>query len=131
MKKFLTCIGATLAFWVLMFLGPALVMLVNNIGYYVSGGGWGPNSLMYKVLQFFSQPIACALAFSAAGSICGDRHPVCVLTNCIVAACVCVLLTISGFALGNNLNAAQMIVSAVACIACAVSLVKSWNVSKP
>lgn len=130
MKKFFNCLGATLAFWTLIFLGPALVMLLNNIGYYFSGGGYGPGSFMYKVLQFLSQPIACWLAFAAAGAICQDKHPVCVLTNCIVATCVCVLLTVSGFALGNNLNAVQMLVSAIACIACAVSMVKSWNVPK-
>lgn len=130
MKKFLTCLGATLAFWVLILLGPALVMLFNNFGYYFSGGGYGPGSFMYKVLLFFSQPIACWLAFGSASAICQGKHPVCVLTNCIVATCICALQTISGFMFGKTLNAVQMIVSAAACIACAVSLVKSWNVPK-
>lgn len=127
MKKIITYIGATLAFWALVFLGPALVMLMNNVGYYVSGGGWGPDSFMYKVLQFFSQPIACAMAYYAIDTICKGKHLVCVLVNCVVAACLSMLLGLCEFIIGKPLNAAQMILSGIVCIAYTVSIINSWN----
>ena len=56
MKKFFTCLGATAAYWVFIFIGPAIVMWLNNIGYYFTGGGYGPGlalqTLQHRLLLF-------------------------------------------------------------------------------
>lgn len=110
MKKFWVCAGATLAFWALIFLGPAIIMLFNNIGYYFSGGGYGPESFMYKVLQFFSQPTACVIAAGAAEAICDGKHKVCTIANCVIAALMCFLFAMVA---GDKAQLATMIISAV------------------
>ena len=110
MKKFWVCAGATLAFWALIFLGPAIIMLFNNIGYYFSGGGYGPESFMYKVLQFFSQPISCAIAASAAESITGGNHKACTIANCVICALMCFLFAMIT---SDKAQLATMILSAV------------------
>lgn len=120
-RSFFICCGAVLVYWVLILVGPALVLLLNNIGYYVTGGGWGPNSIMYKILEFFSQPISCFLAYGAAMSVSKGEHKICVLTNCIVAACMCGLLI---FTSATSMLSATMAVSAVCCIVTAVMVSK-------
>lgn len=122
MKKFLLCFGAVLAYWALMFLGPAIVMLFNNIGYYVTGGGWGPDSLMYAVLQFFSQPISCFVAYGAATAILKENGKILILVNCVVAACMCVLFAITASETSQRF---AMIVSVVACVYTAVMAAKN------
>lgn len=117
MKKFFVCVGAVLAYLLLLFLGPALVMIFNNIGYYATGGGWGPGSLMYRVLQFFSQPISCLIAYAAIKAILKGEHKVLALTNCIIASCLCVLFV---FTASSNAQMWAMIVSVGACIYTAV-----------
>lgn len=116
-NSIILCVGATLAFWVAVFIGPVFVLLLNNLGYYVSGTGWGQNSFMYKVLTFLSQPIACVIAYSIAKAISKDKHPVCVLVNTIVCTCMCVLFAIVA---SSTTKMLQMIISAVICIVMAV-----------
>ena len=124
MKKFFTCLGATAAYWVCIFIGPAIVMWLNNIGYYFTGGGYGPGSLMYKVLHFLSQPVSCLVAYAIAMTITKTDHPICVLSNCIVGACVCGLFTIVSILAGNTRNAVIMPISAIACIGTAIASAK-------
>ena len=121
MKKFLLFFGAVLSYWALMFLGPAIVMLFNNIGYYVTGGGWGPDSLMYAVLQFFSQPISCFVAYGAATAILKENGKIFILTNCVIAACMCVLFAFTASETSQRL---AMIVSVVACVYTAIMAAK-------
>ena len=116
MKNFLVCLWATLVFWALIVFGPWLVIVMNNLGYWFSGGGWGPGSFMYKVLDFLSQPISCFIAYAAANVACKNEHPVCVMTNCIAAVCVCCLFSFGSFIAENMRNAAIMLLSAVCCI---------------
>ena len=92
MKKFTTYLSATLLYWVLFFLGPALVMLLNNIGYYVSGSGWGPESLMYKILLFFSQPLACFFAYAITAELLKGKSRLLLSANCILATIICFVL---------------------------------------
>lgn len=92
MKKFTTYLSATLLYWILFFLGPALVMLLNNIGYYVSGSGWGPESLMYKVLLFFSQPLACFFAYTITAEFLKGRSRLLLSANCILGTILCFVL---------------------------------------
>lgn len=117
MKSVFKVIGAIAAFWAIVFLGPAVVMLLNNIGYLVSGSGYGPDSLMYIVLQFLKQPISCFFAYLFAKEICGEDHPVCPLANCIIAACMCVLFALIA---SSGAQMATMFVSAAAMVVCAV-----------
>lgn len=117
MKKVGICIGAIAAYWAMFFFGPALVMLINNIGYYLGGGGWRPDGLMYNVLLFLSQPIACGLAYFAAKGVCKNEPSICVLTNCIVGVCLAVLLT---FTTTIGIKTAAMAVSAIVCVVTAV-----------
>jgi hypothetical protein len=124
-RKTFCIIGSVAAYWALMFFGPALVMLFNNIGYYVSGSGYGPGSLMYTVIQFLSQPISVFLAYGAAKSICANIKTTSILINIVIAICVLVVLAFSGFVVGNALNAWQMVVSCAACIINAVQETKS------
>lgn len=91
MSRFFKCFAAVLAYWALMFLGPAIVMIFNDIGYNLTGGGWGPDSLMRKILQFFSQPISCVLACSAITSILKGTHKPLISINCVIASCMCTL----------------------------------------
>lgn len=112
MKKFFVCTGAVLSYWLLIFLGPVLVLFINNIGYYVTGAGWGPNSIMYSVLRFCSQPIACFMAYVAMKMILKEAHKVLALVNCIIAACMC---TLFAFTASRNAQMWTMIVSVAAC----------------
>lgn len=112
MAKFFRYFASFIAYWALMFFGPAIVMLFNNIGYYVTGGGWGPDSLMYAVLQFFSQPISCVLAYGAMTAILKENGIIFVLINCVIAACMCVLFAVTA---SESSQRIAMIVSVVAC----------------
>lgn len=112
MRKYFVCAGAVLSYWLLIFLGPVLVLFINNIGYYVTGAGWGPNSIMYSVLRFCSQPIACFLAYAAMKTILKEEHKVLVLVNCIIAACMCTLFV---FTAGSKAQMWTMVVSVAAC----------------
>ncbi len=124
----LVCLGITAAYWVLILLGPGLVVLFNNITLWFSGGGFYEGSFGYKLLVFFSQPFACYLAYSAAESISEDEHSICVLVNEIVAICIFILLTFSAFfLLGEPLNAISYIVSAIATIISAVYTSKTLS----
>lgn len=111
MKKFLVCAGATLAFWGLFFFGPAIIMLLNNVGYYVSGGGYGPDSFMYKVLYFFSQPTACLIAVGAAEAIGNGEHKACTIVNSVLGALLCFVFAMVST---DKTQLAIMIISAVA-----------------
>ena len=125
-NSFLTCLGIISAYWALILLGPGLVMLYNAITLWFSGGGFYEGSFGYKILVFASQPIACALAHSAAQSISKDDHSICVLVNEIISVCIFVLLILSSFFLQNKpLNSINHIVSTVVTIICAVSTSKT------
>lgn len=125
-NSFLTNAGIVASYWALILFGPMLVLLINNITLWFSGGGFYEGSFGYQILVFASQPIACGLAHSAAQSISKDEHSICVLTNEIVSTCIFVLLILSAFFLLNEpLNAINHIVSAVVTIICAVSTSKS------
>lgn len=122
MKRITTGFLATLAYWAVIFLGPALILLANNIGYFVSGAGWGPDSIMFKALQFCSQPISCFLAYYAADSVSKGNLRACVLVNCIIGACICGMFVITA---NTMVLAASMIASAVCCIVTAVMSAKN------
>jgi len=109
----LLCVGATATYWATIFVGPAIIMLLNNVGYYVSGGGWGPGSFMHTVLEFASQPLACFAAYALAKSVSQDEHPVCVLSNTIVASCMCVIFV---FTASSSALMWTMIVSVIICV---------------
>ena len=94
MRKFCSCFLVTLCFWLLASFGPALVMLWNDVGYAVTGGGYGKGSFLYSVIQFLSQPIAFAIAGSLAAAMFQGAHKFCAFVNCIIGACWCVFLAI-------------------------------------
>lgn len=125
MKKFFECTLVTLCYWLAIFIGPAIVLLWNNLSYYVSGLGYGPESLMYKVLTFFSQPVSCFLAAAIAISVGKKKHNLCVLTNCILCSIFCAVLALSYV---NNADFSvkmwSMLVSAIACIATSIMTAK-------
>lgn len=125
MKKFFECTLVTFCYWLAIFIGPAVVLLWNNLSYYVSGLGYGPESLMYKVLTFLSQPVSCFLAATIAMSVGKEKHNLCVLTNCILATVFCAVLTLSYV---NNADFGvkmwSMLVSAIACIATSIMTAK-------
>ena len=112
MAKFFKCFFAILAYWALMFLGPAIVMIFNDIGYNLTGGGWGPDSLMRNILQFFAQPISCVLACSAITSILSGSHKPLISVNCVIASCLC---TLFAFTATEPTQMWAMIVSSLAC----------------
>ena len=122
------CLGVIGAYWGLILFGPALVMIVNNANARFSGAGFYEGSIGYKLLAFFSQPIACGLAHSAAKGISKDEHKVCVLVNEIIAACLMVLLAISVFfILGELWNALTYTVSVIVTIVNSVLTAKTLN----
>lgn len=125
MKKCFECILVIFCYWLAIFIGPAIVLLWNNFSYYVSGLGYGPESLMYNVLTFFSQPVSCFLAAAIATSVGKEKHNLCVLTNCIIGSIFCVVLTLSYV---NNADFGvkmwSMLVSTIACIITAVMMAK-------
>lgn len=125
MYRLFKCVCAMLVYWILLFIGPAFVMLFNNVGYYVTGGGWGPGSLMYKVLQFFSQPIACVLAYGALKGLLHDDHNVLVLVNCTVATCVCFLFVITASEMEQMW---AMVVSVASCGGTAVAAAREIEI---
>lgn len=125
MKKFFECVLVVLCYWLAIFIGPAIVLLWNNFSYYVSGLGYGPESLMYKVLMFFSQPVSCFLAAAIATNVGKGKHNLCVLTNCIIGSAFCAVLTLSYV---NNADFSvkmwSMLVSTIACIVTSVMTAK-------
>ena len=117
MKRFFRCSAVTFCYWLLMFIGPAIVLLWNNFSYYFTGAGYGSESLMYRVLTFFSQPISCFLAAGLAGSIFEGKHRLCTLVNCVVGACYCSASALMYlFFVENSAMLGAMAVSAIACI---------------
>lgn len=114
MKKFLFCLYSTVTYWLICFLGPAAILLLNNIGYYVSGAGWGPDSLMYKLLQLLSQPLACAVAYHAAKTVCKCHSRYCVPVNSLVSAFACIVFFINATTVALEFS---MILSSLVCIA--------------
>lgn len=125
MKKFLNCCLVTLCYWLILFIGPAIVLLWNNFSYYVAGTGYGSESFMYKLLTFFSQPIACFVAAGLAGSLFGGKHKLCVMINCVVGACFCAVLAFFNFFFSENVvMIGSLAISAVACIITAVMFSK-------
>ena len=125
MKKFTTYFLMTLCFWALVFIGPVIILLWNNISYYVSGLGYGSNSLMYKILVFVSQPISCMLAAGAANAAGKGKHNICTLINCVVCACLCTVFAVVESATGDYLHMYAMIVSIIVCIWLCWELAKS------
>lgn len=127
-KSFFPCALSTLCFWTLIFLGPVIILLINNIGYYFSGAGYGPGSIMYSVLQFLSQPLSCLIAASAADAISKNQHKICVIVNCSVCSFVCLLLAFVQYLDGNTLMLFTMIASAVSNICASYVLIKQiWE----
>ena len=125
-KKFLICTGATLAYWAVLFLGPALILLLNDIGYYLSGTGWSQGSIMHNVLSFIKQPLACWLAYAVIQAICGDEQKKCVLFNCMGGAVLCVLFTLST----NDLSQLfAMALSAITCLGTVISQSRHMQIS--
>lgn len=126
MKKFLNCCLITLCYWLILFIGPALVLLWNNFSYYVAGTGYGSESLMYKVLTFFSQPIACFAAAGLAGSLFGGKHKLCTIVNCVIGACLCAVISIFNFYLSQNVAlVGALAASTIVCIITATMMSKS------
>ena len=117
MKRFFRCSAVTFWYWLLMFIGPAIVLLWNNFSYYFTGAGYGSESVMYRVLTFFSQPISCFLAAGLAGSLFDGRHRLCALVNCVVGACYCSASALMYLLfVDNSAMLGAMAVSAIACI---------------
>ena len=117
MKRFFRCSAVTFCYWLLMFIGPAIVLLWNNFSYYFTGAGYGSESVMYRVLTFFSQPISCFLAAGLAGSIFDGKHRLCTLVNCVVGACYCSASALMYLLfVDNSAMLGAMAVSAIACI---------------
>lgn len=132
MKKILNCCLITLCYWLILFIGPAIVLLWNNFSYYVAGTGYGTESLMYKLLTFFSQPIACFAAAGLAASMFGGKHKLCTLVNCVVGTCLCAVLAMFYmFFTADLARFGSMAVSAVACIITAVMQAKDIKVTDP
>lgn len=113
MRKFLTCAAATFIYWLLLILGPAAIMALNDIGYSISGVGWEEGSIMYSVLSFLKQSVSCLVAYAAARSICGEESPKCVLVNCIAGSVICVMLTYSA---EENLQLFSMVAASIVCL---------------
>lgn len=112
MKKFSLCFGAILAYWGVVFIGPGLVLLWNNLNYYLTGTGYGTGSLMYKVLKFLSQPVSFFLAYCVLQAILKEKHNLLAMVNCGVALCVCFVFVIVS---EDNLNRWSLVVSSAAC----------------
>ena len=127
--KFLRCLGATAAFWVCMLIGPMLLLLVENISHLLTFGEWGENRgfielIIYKVIQFLAQPIACYIGYEIAKKICTEQLKTCVMVNCVVAASLCGLFAICSLVAQNFVNAIVMAITAVVCIVCSVKALK-------
>lgn len=125
MKRFLECTLVTICYWLAIFIGPAILLLWNNLSYYVSGFGYGPESLMYKVLTFISQPVSCFLATSIAISVGKKKHNLCVLTNCIFASIFCAFITVSYVSNADyGIKMWATLLSAIACITTSIMTAK-------
>lgn len=115
MKKFLECALVTICYWIVIFIGPSLVILWNNWCYYVSGLGYGEGSLMYKVLVAISQPASCILAYVAATNISKNKHSMSVMVNCVFGTLVFGIFSALNICQNNYSNLLCMLVSAIAC----------------
>ena len=117
MKKFFSCILVTVIYWVLMFVGPAIVLIWNNFSYSFTGSGYGPESIMYRILLLLSQPISCFLAAGIAGNALNGEHRLCVFANCIIGTCYCTVCVFMYIFFIDNINMLfTMAISAIACI---------------
>lgn len=113
MKNFFRCVGATIVYWLIVLFGSSLILLLNDIGYYVSGAGFLPGSLMYKITEFMSQPIACIAAAYIATPVTAKKHSVCVLVNSVICSCFLFLLV---FFVSSTSFMWSTIASVAACI---------------
>ena len=114
MNSFSKTIGAIAAYWAIFLLGPAVILIMNNLGYLFTGGGYSQQSLMYKVLVFFAQPVSCYFAYSAAKEIYDGNIGKCVTVNCVLGTIFCGFLVLFGS--GDLVSRANMIVSLVVCV---------------
>ena len=128
MKKLWECLLVTICFWAIVLIGPALVVLWNKIDYWI-GLGYQDGSFGANVIKFLSQPIACIMAFFIAYSLFDSAHKQCVLANSIIAAFICVLISVNElWFLKNNLLGYTMVVSALVCgYAIFVSIKDIWG----
>ena len=122
MRKFLTCTAATFVYWIVLILGPAAIMALNDIGYSVSGVGWEEGSIMYGVLSFLKQSVCCLVAYAAARSICGEESPKCVLANCIAGSVICVMLT---YSVEINIELFTMATASFVCLGTVIAQMRS------
>ena len=123
-KEVFYCSMSIVVFWLLVAIGPAVVMLFNKIGYVFSGAGYGEGSLMYKVLLFLSQPIACCIAAAAADFVGQYRHRNYITVNCALSICLFSVLAFSEFLNSDYLHMASMAVSAISTICLCIGYAK-------
>lgn len=122
-KSLLTCLGATLAYWTVILIGPFVIHLVDFFVTLLSPSGWNQNGLYEQFLApLIAQALACYLAYRCANLICKKNHPFCVLTNCIVGVCACVIFALYA---ASTKTIISMIASAITCTVTAVVQVKS------
>ncbi len=121
-KSLLTCLGVTLAYWATVFVGPLIVvLLIALVDLFTPGSG---SFIIQYLIPFFSQAIACYYAYVVAISIGKTDCKICVLVNCIVCACVCVLFIL--FSSTTKLDISN-IGAAISCIYTAVLQAKDIN----
>lgn len=125
-RNFFYRIGVTALYWAVMLFGPVLIGILNNIGYYVSGGGYRPGSLMYAVLQFAAQPASCWIAYSVTSNINNGSHRVCVMVNCMIGVCMNLFLAVYDI---GSARMVSMLLSAAVCMITVIMSAKSidWN----
>lgn len=107
----------TLCYWFVTLMGPALIVIWNNLSFVMTGAGYGSGSFMYKVLTFAAQPVSCAMAASLADSVGKQSHRKCVLINCAISTFALLFLAYYQGTTGNKEIAINMVISACSSIA--------------
>ena len=120
MKKFFRCMLITVAYWLLVVFGPALIMLWNALS--PAMARYEKGDLGYAIIVTVAPALSCLLARSAALKLSDEKHDICVLVNHIVCAVAMAVFFI--FASGITEHV-QWALAAVACVGCAYSQTKS------
>lgn len=112
MKKVLLCIAGTLAYWVVMLFGYALIVRANDFGYSILGAEYVPGRVFHVVLEFLAQPLACVLAYAAIVGIARKVSKWCVVWNCSAAA---ILMGVLAIAAGDLLQVLPLALASAVC----------------
>lgn len=119
MRSVFKCLLITLVFWVLVVLGPVLILLWNALSPRMAR--YEEGDLGYTIMIIVAQAVSCGFAYSAADHLSDGNHDVCTLVNSITCAVVVVVLFIFSVSVTERIRYA---LAFAVCVGCSYSKAK-------